>query len=57
MGRTACTEPQCLYKGAFYLFFYITLQYLHLRRCLPTRGFEFYILVAQKLFTESMKWE
>ena len=19
MGRTACTEPQCLYKGAFYL--------------------------------------
>jgi len=21
MGRTACTEPQCLYKGAFYLFF------------------------------------
>ena len=18
MGRTACTEPQCLYKGAFY---------------------------------------
>jgi len=23
MGRTACTEPQCLYKGALYLF-YIT---------------------------------
>ena len=21
MGRTACTEPQCVYKGAFYLFF------------------------------------
>jgi hypothetical protein len=21
MGRTACTEPQCLYKGAVYLFF------------------------------------
>ena len=21
MGRTACTEPQCLYKGALYLFF------------------------------------
>ena len=20
MGRTACTEPQCLYKGAPYLF-------------------------------------
>ena len=23
MGRTACTEPQCLYKGALYLLFYI----------------------------------
>jgi hypothetical protein len=23
MGRTACTEPQCLYKGALYLYFYI----------------------------------
>jgi len=22
MGRTACTEPQCLYKGDIYLFFY-----------------------------------
>jgi len=21
MGRTACTEPQCLYKGALYVFF------------------------------------
>ena len=25
MGCTACTEPQCLYKGALYLFF--TLQF------------------------------
>jgi hypothetical protein len=23
MGRTACTEPQCLYKGDLYHFFYI----------------------------------
>ena len=22
MGRTACTEPQCLYKGAHYLYLY-----------------------------------
>jgi len=22
MGHTACTEPQCLYKGALYPFFY-----------------------------------
>ena len=25
MGRTACTEPQCLYKAALYL--YLTLPY------------------------------
>jgi len=23
MGRTACTEPQCLYKGTLYLYFYL----------------------------------
>ena len=22
MGRTACTEPQCLYKGALYLYLF-----------------------------------
>ena len=26
MGRTACTEPQCVYKGALYL--YLTLPYI-----------------------------
>ena len=25
MGRTACTEPQCLYKDAFYLYLYNVL--------------------------------
>jgi len=25
MGRTACTEPQCLYKCALYLYLYLTL--------------------------------
>jgi len=25
MGRTACTEPQCLYKGALYLFTYCSI--------------------------------
>ena len=24
MGRTACAEPQCLYKGAIYLFLQFT---------------------------------
>jgi hypothetical protein len=27
MGHTACTEPQCLYKGALYL--YLTIYLLH----------------------------
>jgi len=36
MGRTDCTEPQCLYKGAFYLFTYIHANvYFTL---LPTNG-------------------
>jgi len=25
MGRTACTEPQCLYKGDLYLYLYYSL--------------------------------
>jgi len=24
IGRTACTEPQCLYKGALYIFTYLS---------------------------------
>jgi hypothetical protein len=24
MGRTACTEPQCMYKGALYFYIYFT---------------------------------
>ena len=31
MGRTACTEPQCLYKGALYLItFYQMSELLHI---------------------------
>jgi hypothetical protein len=26
MGRRACTEPQCLYKGDLYVFFIFTVQ-------------------------------
>ena len=33
MGRTACTEPQCLYKGALYLF-YLPVCYLPYYRTL-----------------------
>ena len=27
MGRTVCTEPQCLYKGALYLYLYLYSPY------------------------------
>jgi len=27
MGHTACTEPQCLYKGALYLFLMVKEAY------------------------------
>ena len=30
MGRTACTEPQCLYKGDLYLFLTIEVKKDHL---------------------------
>jgi hypothetical protein len=29
MGRTACTEPQCLYKGDIYLYLYAFFVFLH----------------------------
>ena len=25
MGRTACTEPQCLYKGVLYLYLHVSV--------------------------------
>jgi len=30
MDRTACTEPQCLYKGALYLYLYLYLYRDHM---------------------------
>jgi len=30
MGRTACTEPHCLYRGALYLTFYMSLEMLNI---------------------------
>jgi hypothetical protein len=31
MGRTACTEPQCLYKGALYLYVSFSVLYSYIR--------------------------
>ena len=40
MDHTACTEPQCLYKGALYLFTYQILlsQYFDQAMCWTVRG-------------------
>ena len=37
VGRTACTEPQCLYKGDLYLFFYL-LNNTSVNKCQETPG-------------------
>jgi hypothetical protein len=42
MGRTACTEPQCLYKDALYLTYisiYMSVQYDH--RVLISLGYRY----------------
>jgi hypothetical protein len=45
MGRTACTEPQCLYKGDLYLYLYI-----------PRASYKKYLffLIICGLFTEDV---
>jgi hypothetical protein len=42
MGRTACTESQCLYKGALYYFMdlYMTLQKVVNRDVVLLRSYE-----------------
>jgi len=32
MGRAACTEPQCLYNGALYLFLYSSYRAVNILR-------------------------
>jgi hypothetical protein len=43
MGRTTCTEPQCLYKGDFYLFLLSLLNLL---------APEFYIEILAHLYVK-----
>ena len=38
MGRTACTEPQCLYKGEIYLFFFLLASWAHTAECTQAIG-------------------
>jgi hypothetical protein len=46
MGRTACTEPQCLYKGALYL--YLTLYFTGQTMELADLGFEILHLLNRR---------
>jgi len=48
MGRAACTEPQCLYKGDLYLTFYSIVSVNQIYFIL------FYFYFAVKVFTYSV---
>jgi len=56
MGRTACTEPQCLYKGALYLYLTVEL-YLYspygpyglYRASVPVQGVHFTFFSERKV--------
>ena len=55
MGGTACAEPQCLYKGALYLYLYHHLLLLHLLHLLYLLLFLFFnydnlITLSQNFF-------
>jgi hypothetical protein len=41
MGRTACTEPQCLYKGDLYLYLYIHYLRKGDKRCIENEVGDF----------------
>jgi len=65
MGRTACTEPQCVYKAALYpLIFTPILSVLHLMFlynmafCVPLFS-DLFLLFVRVIFTESrvMKYD
>ena len=48
MGRTACTEPQCLYKGVIYLCATVQLNYIisHHKQSMRKLCFTFYSLAV-----------
>ena len=62
MGRTACTEPQCLYKGALYLYLTVEL-YLYspygpyglYRASVPVQGCTLSYLLLHKLHLTELK--
>jgi len=56
MDRTACTDPQCLYNGALYLYLYLYSPYgpysLY-RATLPAQLCTFLYLVFSNIFRET----
>ena len=63
MGRTACTEPQCLYKGALYLYLTVEL-YLYspygpyglYRASVPVQGCTFTLPFTFRIRTNKMHY-
>jgi len=56
MGRTACTELQCLYKGALYLYLSLTLlssRYTAVY-CEAGRGYFFFFMAQQPLVGQGL---
>ena len=49
MGRTACTEPQCLYKGALYLYLVSILATFPAHRSLQYFAFILYTVDQYEL--------
>ena len=54
MGRTACTEPQCLYKGALFFFFTLWSQKLNTEFTRPP--FFVVYVVRHKFLNKSVKF-
>jgi len=67
MGRTACTEPQCLYKGALYLYLYCIRELLHFPEGNAVLPFMFFITqydgpfpyedITQKYTKKGINWK
>ena len=50
MDCTACTEPQCLYKGVLYIYIYISV---YIPKCTDMDRIDFSMHLAPYLVSES----
>jgi hypothetical protein len=55
-GRTVCTEPQCVYNGALYLYFYMHSIYMHNRALYTYINVRTYIHLHLKPLHQLCSW-